>query len=81
MKKKGKNKIIIGCKRQLKDINTLFASILTLSSIDLTHFDTSLVFNKKSLFFDGSTITHLDLSHFNTSNVTDMSLMFKDCSL
>ena len=33
MNKKGKNKIIIGCKNKLTDINTLFASILTLQSI------------------------------------------------
>ena len=50
MKKKGKNQIIIGCKTQLKDINTLFASILTLSSIDLTHFDTSLVLTRNHYF-------------------------------
>ena len=80
MNHKGKNTIIIGCKNQLTDINTLFASILTLQTIDVTHFDTSKVFNMKSLFFDASKIKHLNLSNFITNNVTDMSLMFKDCS-
>ena len=80
MIKKGKNRIIIGCKTQLKDINTLFASIFTLTSLDFSHFNTSQVFNMNSLFFDMSTITNLDLSNFITDNVTDMSLMFKDCS-
>lgn len=62
------------------DSSCLFQKCNTLTSLDLTRFDTSNVTMINSMFNGCSSLTSLDLSKFNTSNVTKMSEMFRDCS-
>lgn len=56
----------------------MFAACYSLTSVDLSHFDTRKVKNMKMMFycFPGQT---LDLSSFDTSNVEDMNAMFHVC--
>lgn len=51
----------------------------SISSLDLSSFDTSNVTNMSHMFAT-SCDSHLDLSNFDTSNVTDMSYMFRTCN-
>ena len=51
----------------------------TVSSLDVSNFDTSNVTNMGSMFSVFSA-TSLNLSNFDTSNVTNMSSMFFNCS-
>ena len=51
----------------------------TVSSLDVSNFDTSKVTNMGSMFSLFSA-TSLNLSNFDTSNVTNMSSMFFNCS-
>ncbi len=57
----------------------MFANCTNLTSVDLSHFDTSKVTSMGSMF-SKSGITSLDLSGFNTSSVTSMGSMFQDCT-
>ncbi len=50
-----------------------------LTSLDLSHFDTSSVTDMNNMFYYCRSLTSLDLSGWNTSNVTDMTYMFMDC--
>ena len=52
----------------------------TLTSLDLSSFDTSSVEYMTQMFNDCSSLTSLDLSSFDTSSVTDMFGMFYNCS-
>ena len=58
----------------------MFRSCSSLTSLDLSSFDTSAVTSMNSMFRSCSSLTSLDLSGFNTSAVTDMSGMFYFCS-
>ncbi|MBR5170138.1 MAG: BspA family leucine-rich repeat surface protein, partial [Muribaculaceae bacterium] len=51
-----------------------------LTSLDLSHFNTSKVTNMGEMFYGCSSLTSLDLSSFNTAKVTKTSYMFGDCS-
>ena len=53
----------------------------SLTSLDVSGFDTSNVTNMCSMFeaATSGSITSLNLSNFNTSKVTDMAFMFSDC--
>lgn len=54
----------------------LFAYLISLNSIDLSHFNTSNVTNMEGMFYSMTNLTSLDVSKFNTSNVTSMYGMF-----
>ena len=58
----------------------MFYYCSSLTSLDLSGFDTSSVTYMSYMFFGCSSLTSLDLSGFDTSNVTDMYDMFSDCS-
>ncbi len=69
----------------------MFCNCQNLTSIDLSHFDTSNVItdeqsgttspaNMQYMFAGCSSLTSLDLTSFNTSGVTSIDSMFKDCS-
>ena len=51
-----------------------------LTSLDVSHFNTSKVINMAQLFSGCTGLTSLDLSNFNTSKVTDMRCMFYICT-
>ncbi|MBC1385432.1 BspA family leucine-rich repeat surface protein, partial [Listeria innocua] len=55
---------------------SLFYQCSSLTSLDLSNFDTSQVTLMRFMFSEASSLTSLDLSGFDTSNVTSMSSMF-----
>ena len=60
-------------------VNT-FSSCPSLTSLDLSNWDTSNVTNMQNMFNNCSGLTSLNLSNWNTSNVTNMSRMFCGCN-
>lgn len=57
----------------------MFSQCSSLTSLDVSNFDTSKVRTMEGMFASCSSITNLDLSNFNTSGVTDMESMFAYC--
>ena len=55
---------------------SMFSDMRSLTSLDLSNFDTSRVIDMGSMFASSSNLTSLDLSNFDTSKVTNMSNMF-----
>lgn len=62
------------------DADFMFAYCSSLSSINLTRFDTSSVTSMRFMFGDCLSLESLDLSSLDTSSVLDMYGMFSDCS-
>jgi len=62
-----------------EDSMILFGGMSSITNLDLSYFDTSLVVHMSFMFSDCESLTKLDLSNFDTSNVTDMGYMFKCC--
>ena len=58
----------------------MFATMTSLSTLDLSSFNTTNVANMYSMFAGCSSLTNLNLSSFNTENVTDMCAMFDGCN-
>ena len=52
----------------------------SLTSLDVSNFDTSAVTNMQSMFYKCNKLTSLDLSGFDTSAVTSMYKMFDGCT-
>ena len=63
----------------VKDMGYMFYHCKSLTSLDLSSFNTAAVTNMKGMFWSCS-LTSLDLSSFNTKNVTNMYYMFYGCS-
>ena len=57
----------------------MFSDCSSLTSLDLSDFDTSKVTNMRDMFSGCLSLTSLVLSNFNTSHVTDMDNMFAGC--
>ena len=57
----------------------MFSSCSSLTSLDLSGFDTSKVTDMSSMFSGCSSLTSVDLSSFDTSKVTRMDAMFNSC--
>ncbi|MDD7209780.1 MAG: BspA family leucine-rich repeat surface protein, partial [Lachnospiraceae bacterium] len=60
--------------------NWMFYNCSSLTSLDLTSFNTGNVKDMGGMFWGCSSLTSLDLTSFNTGNVTSMSSMFYNCS-
>ena len=58
----------------------MFYYCSSLTSLDLSNFNTQNVWYMQSLFCDCSSLKLLIISNFNTQNVNDMSYMFYNCS-
>ena len=58
----------------------MFAGCSSLTSLDLSSFNTSKVTDMRGLFQGCKNLTSLNVSSFNTSNVQHMDAMFKGCS-
>jgi surface protein len=58
----------------------MFGYCAGLTSLDLSHFNTSKVTSMGVMFYGCSSLTSLDLSSFNTSQVTTMRSMFDSCN-
>lgn len=70
----------IGPYSSFTPIRGLFYNCSSLTSLDLSHFDTSEVANMDVMFSGCYNLTTLDLSGWNTSSVTSMYSMFYNCS-
>ena len=58
----------------------MFSDCSSLTSLDVTHFNTAKVTDMIAMFYSCSSLTSLDVTHFNTENVTKMYSMFYSCS-
>ena len=61
-------------------MNGMFLGCKSLTTLDVSEWDTSKVTNLGTMFNGCSSLTTLDVSNFNTSNVTNMNGMFNGCS-
>ncbi len=61
-------------------MNGMFYGCSSLTSLNLSNFNTANVTDMSYMFYSCSVLTSLDLSNFNTANVTNMSYMFYNCS-
>ena len=59
----------------------MFSYCKSLTSLDISGFDTSKVTDMSNMFNNCKSLTSLDVSGFDTSKVTDMSDMFYDCNI
>ena len=57
----------------------MFSYCESLTSLDLSSFDTRNVMYMEGMFYECSSLTSLDLSSFNTENVKSFKEMFFDC--
>jgi surface protein len=62
------------------NMSYMFYGCSSLTSLDLSSFDTSKVTYMNCMFDNCSKLTSLNLSSFDTSSVTDMRYMFRRCS-
>ena len=60
------------------DSSKMFYGMRSLTSLNLSNFDTSKVTNMQYMFSVTTKLTTLDLSNFDTSKVTDMKYMFNE---
>ena len=58
----------------------MFRNCSSLTSLDVSKFDTQKVIYMSQMFFKCSSLTSLDVSNFNTQNVSHMGSMFTGCS-
>ena len=58
------------------DSNAMFHSLVNLTSLDASSFDTSKVKGMGNMFFGDEKLTMLDLSNFDTRSLTNMDKMF-----
>ena len=57
----------------------MFSGCSSLTSLDVSHFDTGKVTTMYYMFNGCSSLNSLDVSHFDTANVQNMDLMFYEC--
>ena len=57
-------------------MSSMFSGCKSITSLNLSNFNTSKVTNMSSMFSSTTSLTSLNLSSFNTEKVTNMSSMF-----
>ena len=62
------------------NMSYMFSGCTSLTSLDLSSWNTRNVTTMFNMFVGCNSLTSLDLSNFNTSKVTDMDSMFEGCS-
>ena len=65
-------------------MSNMFCKCSSLTSLNLSNFNTNNVNNMSYMFCDCSSLTYLNLSDFNTNNVYNMSRIFsgiKNCKI
>ncbi len=72
-----KYKIKIKCIKLLTNMGYMFYKCSSLTSLNLSNFNTNNVTNMGSMFYECSSLTSLNLSNFNTNNGTNMYGIFK----
>ena len=84
-KKEGKYKLKIIFKKLLKNISFMFNNCSSLTSLNLSNFNTNNVTNMCAMFQSCSSLNSLNISNFNTNNIINLNYMFynlhKDCKL
>ena len=70
-------KILIKFKRPLTNMSYMFFKSSSLTSFNLSNFNTNNVNDMRSMFYECSSLTSLNLSNFNTKNVTNMIGIFE----
>ena len=65
---------------KVTSLSKIFSGCSSLTSLDLSSWNTSEVTNMSEMFSSCSSLTSLDLSNFDTSNVVGMRGMFSGCS-
>ena len=76
----GKNIIKIKCINLLNNTNFMFCDCSSLTSLNLSNFNTNNIKDMNHMFSHCSSLISLNLNNFNTDNVKDMSWMFLNCS-
>jgi len=71
-------KIIIN--KTINNLSKMFSECCSLTSLNLSNFNTNNVTNMNEMFNLCRSLTYLNLSNFNTNNVKDMGFMFCGCS-
>ena len=61
--------------RKINNMNMMFCSCISLTSINLSNLDTLNVIDMRNMFSACISLTSINFSNFNTSNVSDMSYM------
>ena len=61
-------------------MSTMFYNCSSLTSLDVTNFDTLSVTDMSGMFRACASLTSLDVTNFDTLSVTDMSGMFRGCT-
>ena len=69
----------VGPYSRYEDMRNVFSGCWSLTSLDLSGWNTSNVTSMTNMFRNCYSLTSLDLSGFNTSNVTTMYTMFQGC--
>ena len=64
----------------VKDMGFMFYNCKSLSSIDLSSFQTGNVTNMNNMFSGCKNLTTIDVTSFNTENVKTMAGLFQSCS-
>ena len=58
---------------------SMFYNCYSLTSLNLSSFDTSSVHDMSFMFYECNSLTSLDINHFNTSSVEKMNTLFYGC--
>ena len=61
------------------NMNHMFYNCLSLTSLDVSNFDTYMVSDMEKMFYGCESLTSLDLSNFDTHRVPNMESMFYNC--
>lgn len=64
----------------VKNMNSMFRSCSSLTSLDVSNLDTSNIEDMGNMFTGCFSLMSLDLNNWDTSNVKNMSWMFNECS-
>ena len=76
-------KSIIGLEKwntsNVDNMRYMFAGLLALTSLDVSHFNTGKVTEMDHMFWDCRTITSLDLTNFDVRNVIYIGGLFDEC--
>ena len=72
--------VVLQCGSKIENMRAMFLGCSSLTSLDLSNFNTNNVTNMQDMFQNCSSLTILDLSNFNTGNVTNMFWMFGGCN-
>ena len=78
--KKYLDEVLTTGKYKVVNMRYMFADCNSLTSLDVSNWDTSNVTDMNWMFGNCRYLTSLDVSNWDTSNVTSMTYMFYDCN-